>query len=469
LNKYLEHIYPYLPVALQNVFTSAYGFLLNRWRYGGNSKDYVAELMSSQFFSTDELIRLQEEKLSGLINIAYHNVPYYRDLFDGLKLKPSDIKEIDDLAKLPVLTKDDIKAYPEKFINRNLEPKSLLTRNTSGTSGKPLKIYCDKESLRHNYAFFLRTRSWRGIELGDRRATFGGRIIVPQNQLNPPFWRYDINENNLLFSSYHMSEINLQHYYSKISRFNPVEIRGYPSSLYFLAAYMRRNNLPALNPKGVFTTAETLLEYQRDVIEKAFGCPVSDQYGSTEMVNFITQCNSGTYHIHPEYSIIEVLKEGKAVDVGEPGEVVCTSFINYAMPLIRYKLGDTLKLSAKKCKCGLCFPVVEQIIGRTDDILFTPEGIPVGRLDPVFKGLNGIKETQIIQTQKNKLMVKIKKDEQFLAEDNDKLIQALRKRLGRAMQIELIFVDEIPKDKNGKFRAVISMIEDKGIAKQALP
>lgn len=461
MNRYLESIYFRSPVIIQNIFTSVYGLLLHNWRYGGDSQNYAAELRGNQTFTSEDLVQLQEIKLSQIVNIAYNNVPYYNALFSKLRLNPSDIRKKSDLVKLPILTKDEIKSCPEQFINKNFALKKLLVRNTSGTSGKPLNIYCDKESLRRNYAFFIRTRSWKNIEMGERRVTFGGRIVVPQNQTSPPFWRYDINENNLLFSSYHMSKKNLECYYSRIRKFEPVEIRGYPSSLYFLASYIKKNQLPPLAPKGIFTTAETLMEYQREVIEEWLGCKVSDQYGSTEMVNFITQCNKGTYHIHPDYSIVEVVKDGEPVNPGEAGEIVCTSFINQAMPLIRYKLGDIVKLSTKNCGCGLNFPVVEQIIGRTDDVLFTTGGTPVGRLDPVFKGLNGIEETQIIQTQKDTVVLKIKKNEQFLAEYNEKLEKELRKRLGETMQIELKFVREIPKDKNGKFRSVISMVNKK--------
>jgi phenylacetate-CoA ligase len=257
-----------------------------------------------------------------------------------------------------------------------------------------------------------------------------------------------------------MSEPNLEHYYGALTKIQPEELIGYPSSLFILSKYIKRRNLKAFRPKAIFTTAETLLEHQRALIEDVFEQMVVDQYGCTEMALFVSQCEKGTYHVHPEHGIVEVLDEhGDPVAPGEEGEAVCTGFVNYAMPVVRYRLGDRLALSDEQCPCGRHFPVIKQIIGRVDDILTTPDGRPLGRLDPVFKGMSGINETQIVQTDPDRLVFRITADHNFSAKNQAELLYEARKRTGGLMRIDIELVNEIPKDRNGKFRSVISQVE----------
>jgi phenylacetate-CoA ligase len=209
------------------------------------------------------------------------------------------------------------------------------------------------------------------------------------------------------------------------------------------------------------TTAETLHDYQRDMIEDVFQCKVRDQYGCTEMAIFVCQCENGRYHINSEYGIVEVVDEmGDTVRAGKEGEVLCTGFVNATMPLIRYRLGDRVTLSENQnCECGRKFPVIDKILGRIDDVLVTPDGRPLGRLDPIFKGTHGIYETQIIQKDIDSLEFKVVKDRNFRPEHIDELIYEIKKRTGNSMKIEVTYVDEIVKDENGKFRSVVSMLK----------
>lgn len=441
---------------------SFYGAYLHKQRYGGNSDKYTKELLASQWLSEEELRKLQKKKLNELISHAYEHVPYYNEIFKVEDLTPEDIADGSDLRKVPVLTKDTIKNSFDKLIMKDSHGKRLAKFHTSGTTGSPMTVVCDLEDRRRHYAFLNRFRSWHGTEVGLRRASFFGRIIVSPDQTEPPFWRYDFAEKNYHFSSYHMSERNLLYYYQKLKKLRPVEICGYPSSLFVIAKYIVSKKLPALKPRFIMTTAETLMVHQRQMIEKAFDCKISDQYGCTEMALFVSQCEKGSYHVNPEYGIVEVLdSNGSPAKPGEAGEAVCTSFINTVMPLIRYKLGDRIKMASTPCGCGRNFPVIEQIEGRVDDILITPDGKPLGRLDPIFKSLTGIYETQIIQTSKDAIELKIVTGDNFTVADMDELVCEIKKRTGPTMKIRINKVNEIPKDKNGKFRAVISRIINK--------
>jgi phenylacetate-CoA ligase len=219
---------------------------------------------------------------------------------------------------------------------------------------------------------------------------------------------------------------------------------------------------PIKNLKAVFTSAETLLPYQREVIMQAFQVPVADQYGCTEMAVFISQCDHGSYHVNSDYSLLEVLNEnGEPSSPGEWGEAICTVFVNKTMPLIRYRVGDLLRAPEPSfCPCGLPFPVTKEIIGRKDETIQTPDGRRIGRLDPVFKGLENIIETQLVQTGVNVLLVRLVPSTNYSASDKHKLLQALKVRIGNDMIIQFELLNEIPRDANGKFRFIISKINE---------
>ncbi|MBK8185300.1 MAG: hypothetical protein IPK63_21300 [Candidatus Competibacteraceae bacterium] len=171
--------------------------------------------------------------------------------------------------------------------------------------------------------------------------------MLPE-QNKSPFWRYDFAQNNLLMSSYHLSEKNLPSYYNKLKIYAPEEIIGYPSSLYRIARYILDSGKQPLKPYVVITTAETLLAYQRVALENAFACPIIDQYGCTEMAFFASQCEYGTMHFHPEHSIVEILDQNADLANEGTGALISTGLVNQSMPLIRYKVGDRVSIASEK-------------------------------------------------------------------------------------------------------------------------
>lgn len=463
MNKLFETIYFASSPTLQNIVVSLYGYRLTRQRYGKKSKSFLEELVKNETSEFSDIQEMQNKLVCNLVKHAFEKVPFYQKYCQKTGLSVQDINKIDDIVKLPIITKDMIRENPLFFCAKNyVKKKGTFWLSTSGTSGKPLRIFCDMESRQRHYAFWSRFRQWCGLANHHKRATFFGRIIMAPDKNNPPFWRYDAFGKNYLFSSYHLRDSNLVHYYTKLVEINPPELIGYPSSLYILAKYCKKNRLTGIRPKAVITTAETLLSQQRELLEEVFGCPVFDQYGCTEMVLFVSQCEYGTYHVHPEHGCLEVLNEnGEQVDPGEVGRAVCTGFANYAMPLIRYELGDQIIVSDEQCLCGRSFQVVKEIVGRVDDILYSINGRPIPRLSPVFKGILGIFETQIIQESCKSLLINLVSDSSFTAKEEYRLEYEIRKRVGNEINISINKVNEIPKDKNGKFRTVVSRINRK--------
>jgi phenylacetate-CoA ligase len=292
--------------------------------------------------------------------------------------------------------------------------------------------------------------------------TFGGRVLVPPEQTEPPFWRANVFSNNTQFSSYHLSAATAPAYYEKIKALQPALIDSYPSSIHVLVRFMRSQGLSGIQPKAIITSSETLLAHQRQTIEETFGCRVFDQYGGAEQVAFVCQCEQGSYHVNPEYGVVELLDEkGEPVPPGEPGELVATGFSNEAMPLIRYRTGDIAIWAEESCGCGRRFPTLRQIEGRRDDLLVTRDGRYIGRLDPIFKGLgHTIGAAQIIQTAYGQVTLCIERDAGYQERDGLRVAEELRKRLGPETQVTIEYPERIERTSGGKFRAVVCRLKE---------
>jgi len=452
-----DKVYLHSPVFLQHALASLYGLRLRRERYGGNFKSYLAGLLESQWYDEEALHRLQAERLRGLIEHAAANVPYYQELLRKAGLEPGDIKDPADLRLLPTLTKDTLRRHYDEFLAAGIPKRDLLTIDTSGTTGTPLQVMLTREARRCNYAFFARSKLWAGVGLHERSATFGGRVIVPPEQTSPPFWRANVFSNNTQFSSFHISPETAQAYFEKIKTLRPALIDSYPSSIYVLARFMKEKGLTGVRPTAIITSSETLLNHPREVIEEVFGCQVFDQYGLAEQVAFVCQCERGSYHVNPEFGIVELLDErGQPVPPGEPGEIVATGFTNPALPLIRYRTGDLARWRTSPCPCGRSFPALEAIEGRLDDLLLTRDGRRIGRLDPVFKGLgHTIAAAQIVQSDYERVILRILRGPGYLEEHGLKVAAEIRKRMGDDIQVTIEYPERIERTRGGKFRAIV--------------
>jgi phenylacetate-CoA ligase len=260
---------------------------------------------------------------------------------------------------------------------------------------------------------------------------------VPASQTRPPFWRWDTGEKRLLCSSYHLSTENLPAYAEAFEKYRPDFIHGYPSSLCLLDGY---------RPKAVFTASETLLDFQRQAIERAFGAKVFNWYGNTEMTCNIVECAAGNLHYRLDYGVLELLDDGTMIGTG---------LNNRAMPLIRYRVGDRATAKAGTCSCGCAFPMIERIDGRVEDYIRTPDGRFVGRLDHLFKDAKHIREAQIVQTRLDEVLLRIVKENGF---DEKPVLSEARQRLGDAMRVRFEYVNAIERTAAGKFRFIVSQL-----------
>ncbi|OYV73099.1 MAG: hypothetical protein B7Z74_04485, partial [Deltaproteobacteria bacterium 21-66-5] len=441
-------------VWLQNALVSAYGLELRRRRYGPEHERTLRRLRASQWRSGDELARAQLAALNGLLAEARLTVPFYAG-----RLPVSPLRSLDELRTIPILTKSDVRRAGLALVSGKYARRRLHVVHTGGTTGTPLPVYCTRTVLQRNYAFFARFREWVGVPAGARVATFAGRTVAPPDQMRPPYWRRNWAANTLLCSSYHIAHDTVAAYVEALAQFAPMLIDSYPSSVEPIARFMRTHGLRAPRPQAVITSSETLDPPVRRLVEHAFGCPVFDHYGAAEMAAFITQCRAGVYHVNPEFGIVEILRDGEPVRPGEAGEIVATGFINPVMPLIRYATGDVAVRGAQGCSCGRAFPVVERLVGRTDDVLVTPEGRRIGRLDPIFKSVASLVETRIVQDAVDHVRVETVTDGELPAIEQATLMGELRNRLGPSVRIDVIRVPRIARTSSGKFRAVVNLLE----------
>lgn len=449
----VEKIYYRSPTLIQNIGVSLLGLKLAGERFNKAGNSMFAKLMESQNYNEEKIAAYQD---SAFVEIARHAIcstPYYRRWAFENAITVSDINSISDLKKFPIIEKDFLRSHAEEFRSdsKSFTPNQF-TLHTSGTTGTPLTIYTDKISRSRHYAFFSRLRAQYGIKHSDKRATLFGRIIMLASQKKPPFWRYDMFNKNLLMSSYHLNTENLIHYYRKLCAFKPQEIFAYPSSIFALANYIVRNNLPPITLKLVMTTAENLLPQHRKIISEAFKGPLVNQYGCTEMAFFCSDFPDGTMKFHPEHGIVEVRNESELTTKGE-GDLIATGFINYSMPVIRYVIGDRVNLSGND---GQGRQILASVSGRIDDVVYTSTGAPVGRLDPIFKGGSGIRYAQIVQSENGSILLKLVPDKDYSSDHGETLKRELIKRVGTGIDISIVLLDSIEKERNGKFRPVIS-------------
>jgi phenylacetate-CoA ligase len=441
----LQQFYSALPIGLQHVCATAQGAQYRHWRYGGVFQSCLEALKRTEYLSADRLRELQTVEIRRLRRFVTTHVPHYRKH-----------------GSAALTGKDQIQERPKDFIADTFAQRALVPWHTSGTTGKPLTVYYSRAAMQRMWAFVELYRNTAGVTKDERRGQFTGKMIVPPSQSasTKTFWRRDLANRTLLLSTVHLLPENLRWYAAALERFQPVYLSGYPSSMYVLADYYRQSGRPAPRLRAALTSAETLLHNQRLAIEETFATRVFDQYGQAEMQSFWYECETGSMHAHPLAGVTEILRpDGTSAAPGEMGEVVLTGLVNYAMPLIRYRVGDTARFATGACPCGRGMPVIEEIGGRLDDFIYTRERGFLGRLDPVLKGVRNIVESQFEQESLDVLRVRFVPAAHFTAEDLQTLENNLRARVGRGIHLEFECTDRIPRSANGKFRFVISHLD----------
>jgi phenylacetate-CoA ligase len=316
------------------------------------------------------------------------------------------------------------------------------------------------EALQREYAFRWQYYSMGGARRGDRFALFQGQMVVPLSQRRPPFHIRNHAENTVMFSLYHMDDVSMHAYVAALNRFSPDYLYGYPSGLFVLASFLQARGLLTAQPKAIFTASEMLHGLQKDAIETAFRAPTFQWYGQVETTVNLQECDQHRLHVKEEYGLLELLAEdGTAARPGQIARAVATGWGNKAFPLLRYDTGDLMVLAEdQRCPCGRGGRIIERILGRDDDFILTPEGRYVGRLDFVFKPVDMVQESQIVQEDAMNLLVRVVPAAGYSASDERLIIEKLKERIGDSMRIRVETAPRIPRGAGGKFRYVVSNV-----------
>lgn len=456
----LTALYHRLPAPARSAAATARGMYLRFWRYGPDHDRRAHEALERERWAPSRWRAWQEERLAQLLHRAATRVPYYRNHW-AERRRRGDGASWEHLENWPILEKDAVRHQPRAFLADDCDPGRMLHEQTSGTSGKPIDVWRSRSTLTELYAIAeARTRMWLGISDRERWARLGGQLVTPVERRRPPFWVWNAAMRQLYLSAYHLAPDLIHHYVDAIVRYRVRYIGGYPSSLASLAHQVRRAGRP-LDMLAVFTNAEPVTPDQRQVIASAFNCPVRESYGMAEAVAAGSECDAGNLHEWPEIGHIEVHRDGQPAPDGESGEMICTSLLNWDMPLIRYRVGDSGRLanSDRRCVCGRGLPMIESIDGRTTDTLITPDGRQVFWLNPVFYGLP-VQEAQIVQRALDHVVVRVVPDASFNGRTEDVIVDRLRDRMGKGVGVEVRTNEPIPRTANGKLRMVVCELSD---------
>lgn len=417
---------------------------------------YLNELRRNQWLKRSELEKIQRRRLRAIIKHAYDNVEFYHRKFKAVGITPDDIKVVEDLIKIPVTTKSEVRNgfRTRQIINRGLDLSKCHLGRTGGSTGEPLTVVYDKKAEDFQKAVAIRSYMGAGGRFRDKWAI----VTSPQRMLTKRRWFQQLG----FLSPVYISLFDpAERHIDVLRRLKPDVLEGYSSSLWLLARAMRKNGIDDIKPRSLITSAEVLSQKVRNFISSTFGVEIFDQFGCIEVGRSAWECEEHAgYHMDIDALVMEFVEDNEEVAPGESGRLLYTSLYNYAMPLIRYDIGDICIHTEELCSCGRGLPLIKHIEGRTDDFVTIPNGRIFSPIiwTIIMRPIPGIAQFRVIQETKNRFVVQIVKDYDFSANTVPQVEEGIKRVLGD-VQVETEVVEEIPKDKAGKLRSVISKVK----------
>jgi phenylacetate-CoA ligase len=422
---------------------------------------YLAEMRAVQAMEPEQVRRLQWKKLRKLLEYASRHVPYYRRLFENLGASPQDFKGPEDLAALPILRKKDIRFGTDDPLSEIYPRHHLTPGSTSGSTGEKLRFYLSKETLEAGQANVLRMGEWIGIRIGDKMARLGSVPFEPSGLGKMKTALRSWCSNTLFLSHFRLDEASLFAYAGKLKRFKPDMLVGHPSVLTRFAEFMMDSGIQDIRPRAVVVSSETLYEWQREIIEKALGAKVYNHYGCQEFLGLARECSAQHgLHVAADRVYIETVPAEGTSPADGINEIVVTDLDNYGMPFIRYGMGDVANLTWDSCECGLGFPRLESMIGRTFDIIRAPNGnmLAGSFWTLLMREVKGIEEFRVIQEKLGEVTFILVTTDEFSDDARRFILKQVRDACGPDMRVKFDLRDSIETAPGGKYRFVISKI-----------
>lgn len=416
------------------------------------------EFERNQRASPEELARWQMDRLGQILEHACNHVPHYRTVFDAAGLCPADIRTVEDLKNLPVLSRAQARESGTALhasCRRGLHP---VENHTSGTSGTPFTMLHDKYANALEFVYYWRHWNWAGYKLGDPFAELGSSFFLSRRSDDISAWQPHLRRLHLC--SHQVSLSNAPAMARELERRKCVLLKGVASTVYHLALSLREAGLKLRPLRGVISTGEMLLPHQRALIEEVFGCLVFDSYGHMERAVAISQCEKGGRHVNSDYGVLEFTNIRPSPDgTTLLADGIGTGLHNRIMPFIRYETGDTFELfrDPQPCPCGRTFPLVKAIHGRQEECVVTPDGRFLTSLFMLPEFVIGLQETQFVQDKADRLTIRVVAGSGFDAFQEERLLSFTRRLTGPSMQVRVARCqqDELIRASSGKSRTVI--------------
>jgi phenylacetate-CoA ligase len=425
---------------------------------------HLRALERSQWLSADELSALQLRKLNALLDHAWREVPFLKQFWGDHGAPMSPLKDVSELTRYPVLTKDMVKANYDGMVSTSWRGRTM-SKTTGGSTGVPFKLEYTMDSYAARTALMWRGYRWAEADLGRRTLYVWGVPLGASEKAMKREALFHRLYNRRMVNSFDLRTDNAADYIKAINEFQPKTLVGYVAPLVVLAEWIIGTGAKVHKPTAVITGAEALNEAQRDLIESAFGAPAFNTYGSREVGLIGAECAAKTgLHVSIDHMVVETVDdEGRSVS-GQPGHVLITDLSNFGMPFVRYRIGDAATFSNVSCPCGRHLPLFSAVHGRTLDLIRTRGGrILPGEFFPhLLKDFAFIQQYQVVQHDLDHLEVKLVLEPgqplDAALYNQAHLMTLMRQALGEDMRISLSFVDDIPLTLAGKRRATISHV-----------
>jgi phenylacetate-CoA ligase len=463
MNYNITNFYFNLPSFAQTLAINI--FELNQWSIYRTKrfKDELNFLLLTEKWKKDDLINYQNMHLRMITRYAYNYVPFYHNLYKKYKIDITQIKSVDDLYRLPIVKKEDIAKYSHLFHSKLHE--KYITRQTSGTTGTPLRIGISSNLERLYRANERRRCIWAGCN-GDLIARFVGDKPV-KNCNDVKLYRRSYVMNRLIFPSYCLSLRKFPYIIKSLRKMNVKVLQCYPSTAYLLAKFLEISD-EKLPLKALLYSSEPMHIDNRKLIEEQFQTKLFGFYGQAENLISAIECENSEYHISMVDGILEIMNNGQKIPPGEKGFTVGTSLHNYAMPLIRYELNDYTGYKDIDCACGRTLPIIYNIDTKIEDFIITPSGriISTPNIMSLISDIKWILESQVIQKSEDSIIIRIVPLKESSEKDEAVLLNLFNKFLGWEMSIRIEFVKMIHQTKAFKKRRVINELGKEYIEKK---
>lgn len=411
-------------------------FINYHLRFNVYFKQHLKKILLQKQWDVKRLRDYQNALFLSLFRRAFQKSAFYQNLYAEYGIRQSDIRSVDDIDKLPVVTKHEVRENLKDIYLGN--PIFKAVGRTSGSSGTPLKVYRDYASIVKEGAYIWAQRALFGFHPGMKCVSLRGNLDRHVMK------REDRVANCLYLSSFNLREENARWYFEQISKYRPYAILAYPSSVEILANFFKTMNLE-LEVPYIFTSSEQVYEHQRTKVEQVFNTKIIDWYGNAERSIALEQRKDSAYYELPLYSINEYRDD----------HILTTGLICSAFPLIRYRVDDVIVPSKDHNSL-----MIEAIEGRHDDVLVLPDGTRVGRIGAVFLDIPGLELAQIRQSSAEHFTMYLVTNNAFNKDSLHKIRAYLVDKAGYELNYDIIYAkpEDIIRTQAGKFKLVISEI-----------